>query len=277
MRDSTNSLLWSELVYSASDLLKFINDRAYEQAFKSAESIQYENIEHLLAFLDSAEIFLEVGCFLVGGPTAKWIAISTVQVLKSTWRVIYVVKKKKMIIRPILGFTDRNSLQNSHKKTFLSRSGRSIRSIEDPEFSESTRVWKPDIPKYQTKLKKQQIIAELAYILQPLIHLSSLGFFGLNSWKPWLLSTFCDLLSQALHYDKISDLSPVEKRELWRRRHAMFLYFLRSPLYDLYTKKLFLTLFVMTKPKIPFSSHISDFLIAYIPHYRRIYSHLWSK
>ena len=82
LRNSTNSLLWSELAYSASDLFKFINDRAYEQAFQATNAIKYENIEQLLAFLDSAEIFLEIGASLVAGDAAKWIMVSILQVLK---------------------------------------------------------------------------------------------------------------------------------------------------------------------------------------------------
>ena len=82
LRNSTNSLLWSELAYSASDLFKFINDRAYEQAFQATNAIKYENIEQLLALLDSAEIFLEIGASLVAGEAAKWIMVSILQVLK---------------------------------------------------------------------------------------------------------------------------------------------------------------------------------------------------
>ena len=82
-RNSQHSLLWSELVYTAADLLKFVNDRAYEQAFRTADSIQHEDIEHLLAFLDSAEMLLEVGCYLMtGSGAARWIVISIIQILK---------------------------------------------------------------------------------------------------------------------------------------------------------------------------------------------------
>ena len=70
------------MVYSLSDFLKFINDRAYEQAFRATNAIQYENIEHFLAFLDSAEIILELGSALTGGQTVKWIVISILQILK---------------------------------------------------------------------------------------------------------------------------------------------------------------------------------------------------
>ena len=53
LRESTNSLLWTELVYSASDLLKFINDRAYDQAFRTANAIQKEKIGEVICFFIS--------------------------------------------------------------------------------------------------------------------------------------------------------------------------------------------------------------------------------
>jgi len=287
LRESTNSLLWTELVYSASDLLKFINDRAYDQAFRTANAIQKEKIEHLLAFLDSAEIMLEIGSYLIGGNTAKWIAISTIQILKCTWRAIYVVKKKKIFKRQILDEMDREKYTKESKtkdENLLSRSGRVMRSIDDDEYDSTNgpkiRLWYIDPDnnkKMSTSLDKQQIFGELTYVLQPLIHLSSLGIFGIKSWTPWLLSVICDILSQALHWDQMSNLTSEEKHELWRRRQEMVLYLLRSPLYDLCTKRLMIGILTMAKPRVPFSTHITGFLMAYIPHYRRIYAHLWSK
>jgi hypothetical protein len=82
LRDSEHSLLLSELVHAASDVLKFVNDRAYQQAFNTANAIQYEKIEHLLAFLDTAEVLLEVGASMMGGEMTKWVVVSTIQVLK---------------------------------------------------------------------------------------------------------------------------------------------------------------------------------------------------
>lgn len=126
-------------------------------------------------------------------------------------------------------------------------------------------------------LNNQQILAELAYVFQPLIHLSSLGIYGMDSWKPWILSLICDVMSQSLHLDQSSNLSVAEKTELYRRRQSMLAYLLRSPLYDLWTKKLIIGILTHAQPKIPFSKNIIDFLMAYIPHYRRIYAYLWSK
>ena len=75
-------MLWSEIVFSLGDILKFVNDRALEQAFHTTRYVKSEQIEKLLAFLDTVEVILEVGSSLIGGNEAKWIVISTVQILK---------------------------------------------------------------------------------------------------------------------------------------------------------------------------------------------------
>lgn len=259
MRESQNTLLWTELVHSASDLLKFINDRAFDQALL-LNSIEDEKIEHFLACLDSLEILVEIGSFLMAGPTAKWVAISIVQLFKCTWRVIFIVKKKKLLRKPLLNVIDRSLLLSSSKEKSILQPRRSRR------FMDASPL-----------LNNQQMFAELIYVFQPLIHLSSLGIYGMESWKPWISSLICDLISQSLHLDQSDNLSLVEKTELYRRRQSMLIYLLRSPLYDLWTKKLIIALLTFAQPKIPFSNNILDFLMAYIPHYRRIYAYLWSK
>jgi len=82
LSNSQSSLLWSEVVHSASEILKFVNDRAYEQAFKTANFVKHQDVEHLLAFLDTAEVLIEVGASMMGGSKAKWIGISIIQTLK---------------------------------------------------------------------------------------------------------------------------------------------------------------------------------------------------
>ncbi len=188
-------------MYSASDVLKFVNDRAYEQAFRTVDAVESEKIETLLAFLDSTEMFLEVGSLLVGGEKAKWIAVSIVQLLKCSWRAIYVAKKKRVLTRPILDAANRQELQKnpmtSGDNFSLPRSGRTMRIVPDSGFQDR-KLW--NVASNNTKssskiseLGKQQILAELSFILQPIVHLTSLGFFGLNSWMPWALSLVCDL------------------------------------------------------------------------------------
>ena len=75
-----------------------------------------------------------------------------------------------------------------------------------------------------TSLDKQQIFGELTYVLQPLIHLSSLGIFGIKSWTPWLLSVICDIL-RWIFYKKWRPLISREKfQHLYKHGCGLFSY-----------------------------------------------------
>ena len=82
--------------------------------------------------------------------------------------------------------------------------------------------------KMSTSLDKQQIFGELTYVLQPLIHLSSLGIFGIKSWTPWLLSVICDIL-RWIFYKKWRPLISREKFQyLYKHGCGVFSYFHNS-------------------------------------------------
>ena len=82
--------------------------------------------------------------------------------------------------------------------------------------------------KMSTSLDKQQIFGELTYVLQPLIHLSSLGIFGIKSWTPWLLSVICDIL-RWIFYKKCRPLIFREKfQHLYNHGCGLFSYFHNS-------------------------------------------------
>ena len=82
----------------------------------------------------------------------------------------------------------------------LSRSGRTMRTIDlKNDTSFKTKIWNDDSSCKQHQksfsvLEQQQILAEIAYVLQPLVHLSSMATLGPKSWAPWMLSFGCDLL-----------------------------------------------------------------------------------
>ena len=98
------------------------------------------------------------------------------------------------------------------------------------------RLWYIDSDnnkKMSTSLDKQQIFGELTYVLQPLIHLSSLGIFGIKSWTPWLLSVICDIL-RWIFYKKWRPLISREKfQHLYNHGCGVFSYILSQ----LYYKK----------------------------------------
>ena len=47
---------------------------------------------------------------------------------------------------------------------------------------------------FSTLLNQKQLLGEMTYIIQPLVHLTSLGYFGTKSWIPWVLSGCCDIV-----------------------------------------------------------------------------------
>ena len=46
---------------------------------------------------------------------------------------------------------------------------------------------------FSTLLNQKQLLGEMTYIIQPLVYLTSLGYFGTKSWIPWVLSGCCDI------------------------------------------------------------------------------------
>ena len=87
----------------------------------------------------------------------------------------------------------------SEKNSVLSRSNRLMRCMADEDENvdkKKVRLWRMESEKNAcgaTPLDKQQILAEISFILQPIVHLTSMGIFGFKSWKPWVLSALCDI------------------------------------------------------------------------------------
>ena len=77
-------------------------------------------------------------------------------------------------------------------------------------------------------------------------------------------------------YGNIDRLSLLEQTELMRRRTNLLLYLVRSPFYDKFTKDVIFSMIMFTRNNVPFGKTISEILLSYIPHYRRIYGYLWS-
>lgn len=80
------------------------------------------------------------------------------------------------------------------------------------------------------QLRPQQLVGEFLYIARPLIHLLLIRAFGWRSWRAWTASLAVDTTSRALMGAPAATADYKEER---RRRNAqMFLYLLRSPLFD---------------------------------------------
>ena len=87
----------------------------------------------------------------------------------------------------------------------LTRSGRSMRSLDDTDPDPKQKIWNTKASSSQRSfsvLERQQILAEIAYICQPLLHLSTMGMFGFKSWIPWMVSFSCDVTRYVCTYLK---------------------------------------------------------------------------
>jgi len=109
------------------------------------------------------------------------------------------------------------------------------------------------------------LIGEMLYLIRPVICVFALRKFGSHSWKPWLISLGMDVCSRLLlskgesimKYTGVSkskelsiqdqllsyltmvrnfQWSPVEKKEMKRRKTLFLIYLMRSPIFESITK-----------------------------------------
>ena len=90
---------------------------------------------------------------------------------------------------------------------------RTIDLKKNEEFK--TKIWDDDrsCKQHQKRfsvLEQQQILAEIAYVLQPLVHLTSMATLGPKSWAPWMLSFGCDLLRYGFTFVMVLSTRPQE-------------------------------------------------------------------
>ncbi|RKP03702.1 hypothetical protein CXG81DRAFT_9150 [Caulochytrium protostelioides] len=87
---------------------------------------------------------------------------------------------------------------------------------------------------------RRRLQAEYAYLLRPVIYVLMIMRYGRRSWKPWLLSLTRWILSlirlRGLRIRMRRDIAPLESQEYKKRLWLLLYYFLRMPLYDVYTK-----------------------------------------
>ena len=275
---SRNSLLVTELIYKAGNLLHFLNDRVFEKAFNN--EAKRDRVKFFLGLIENTEVILELSGRLAGGETGRWLVIVVVQLLKAAFRVALLVKERRMLPHPTLEPVDR-SLVKEPKFNRLPRSGRTIRSLDDKDVDFADRPFDLNGNKSNNfaKLTALRAVGEAAYVTEPLLHLAARAKYGSRSWRPWLVSLGADVLGNACHglaKTRRGGLDRAERAELWRRRTRMLIFLLRSPFYDHYTKHVLLTFLIFARDNVPLGGRLAEVFLSYIPHYRKIHSYLWS-
>lgn len=299
-----SSTIVSELIYTLSNLLVLFNDRIIEKsknAYISNDRSKYR-LKMLLTTLEYSEVFIELSAKKLWGQRGRWIFITIVQIIKCIGRFVLKFYHRELIIQnPSIVALDRKNVDkvladvsaaesvpemfDTVNSTFtfkLKRSGRLVRKVEGapPVY---LRSWKPldpdavDVPNSVPIVKyKSLTTAEALYILKPIVHLTSAGIFGINSWKSYSVALFIDLASLNMYKKNIKSLSPKQRLELSRRTIQLLLYFMRSPFYEKFTQHKLNALINAIACTIPFSSTICTPLLEYIPHWQQMYFYMWS-
>lgn len=194
----------------------------------------------------------------------------------------------------------------------LRSSGRLIRNIEKAPPKEK-RIW---ITPAQTKklriflkknhinspsvtqLNRKRLIGELLHILRPLVHLTTGTIVGgfQDKWQPYIVALGLDLVSIQLlkgNCDSTNLLGIVfsptktdedvdeiwnwsERIELQKRYISLFMYLLRSPFYDQYTKQRLIRLLSLFANYIPLFGRLVKPFIAYLPEWQQVYFYVWN-
>lgn len=300
-----SSSILSELIYTLSNLLVLFNDRIIEKsktAYISNDRSRYK-LKILLTTLEYSEVFIELSAKKLWGERGRWVFITIVQIFKCIGRFILKFYHRELIIQnPSIVALDRKNLDkalaeasatesvpemfdasNSSFTFKLKRSGRMIRKVEGspPVY---LRSWKPlDPDAVNTPTTSHPIVintkvtsAEILYILKPIIHLSSAGIFGINSWKSYSVALFIDLASLNMYRKNIGSLTPKQRLELSRRTIQLLLYLMRTPFYEKFTQRKIHSLINAVSSTIPFSSTICQPLLDYIPQWQQTYFYMWS-
>lgn len=77
------------------------------------------------------------------------------------------------------------------------------------------------------------LVAELIWILRPLLSLLAMRRFGVRSWRAWSVAVVLDVVSRVLHEsDSSRPLTANERQEQRRRTLLMVLYLFRHPMFE---------------------------------------------
>ncbi|CAB4436316.1 unnamed protein product [Rhizophagus irregularis] len=236
----------------------------------------YQRASFALTFLQYTDVLMEMGIQKKWGKQVKWKLIIMVELIKAICRIILLYKtQERTIVNPAIPrreidpsiFNQENFSSNSRtwigQRTGCRRDNlSSVSSIHQNSNSNNNYYTSScDINNYlmnkvlyveDIKNPSELVhrlhgigkLAELLYILRPLIYVLALQKYGNRSWKPWSFSIFIELSTIVLYkyfYKKHMSggyrwLSTLEKEEERRRFRFLFFYFLRGPLYEKFTR-----------------------------------------
>ncbi|XP_026478857.1 peroxisomal membrane protein PEX16 [Ctenocephalides felis] len=283
----------TELIYSLSNLLVLFNDRIIYKSRKiNYRPDEVTKLKLLLTTVEYCEVFIELSVKRYLGDKAKWIVIALLQIYKCLGRLILLYYYDEEIIQspPVPPLQRRKEIETTEQviseptlSFTLKRSGRILRKVDTAPPKE-LRTWNPpqSTEKRNCRVNKGSLTtAETLYIIKPLAHLVAMRTFGTESWKMWLISLGFDisslrLFSKATTSETKVVLTKQQRIELSRRCLMLFMYLMRSPCYDRYTKDAVISVLNGIGNKIPFANSVVVPILQYLPHWQKTYFYMWS-
>lgn len=285
------SPIFSELIYSLSNLFTFYNDMLIRQLHdegNDSKSTTKDRLKLCLTIIHYCEVFVEITSRNKWGNSGKWNSVTAIQIVRCVLNLILIHRYEEIPLQqppiPILQrsrLTEDVSSQEFNQEGFvLKRSGRVIRRVE-AALPIPLRDWKPinvTIQKEthaQHESKDRKRFAETLHAIKPLAHLGSIAYFGAETWKQWLVYLFFDMYSLHLYKNEMNSLSYGQRLEINRRKLGLVLYILRTPMYQKHTSPVIHKILNGMANKIPLCGLICKPILQHLPGWQDTYFYMW--
>jgi peroxin-16 len=240
MRDNN-----AEFAYAATRLVALINDRMMCRYAKTSTPFQL-NMATLMSVAHAVELLCELLSEKARGKRGKWTAIAVVESFKTLLRLVMLAANRgRMLTAQTVPSRANFSVDLAAVKARLSE-------LDGKRAAQPAAAAEHESPRARATLAsavRQRLqagggaeslvadgihtVAELLWILKPLLSLLALRRFGLKSWRAWSVAVVLDVASRLLHESSVSrKLTPAEQSEQRRRTFLMVLYLFRHPVYS---------------------------------------------
>jgi len=248
-----NSIFVREIVSSANNLFAYANACLLLKSKRSEDisSKIINKIRHVLSVIEFSQAFIEITINKIYGEKLRWLIVSIICLIKVLLRCILLFCFNSGIQIPSKRFLlDHKSLilksqkqEDSNNEDFFigKNSGVLMKTLNSSLSKDQQLVSLPP-----SRLTGSEKFGEFLHIFRPIIHLSLVSITDFQSFIPWIISLISDASSHVLlqrNEKRMKKLIKIERIELKRRYLNLLLYLLRSPIFDKYSKLIFIIKF----------------------------------
>ena len=297
-KNYSTSIFISEIVSATDKLFSYANACLLLKQSNSSfiKGKVYKNILHLLTVVEFSQAFLEMTAEKALGKKSKWFIICIITVIK-------------VVLRLVLLFFYQNGIHISESQKLLNHKGLIEKFQQNKTPDEDlymgknsslvmktlnyprtdSRRWSDTQDKWlhemcnlpPSKLSKIETLGEVLSISRPLIHIITSSLAKKNSYFPWIASLITDASALALlnrePNGKEKAYKKIEALEIRRRYFLLWLYLLRSPVYDKYTGPCSLPVTQFLSNNVPLANYLLEYVNKYLVAWKHVYFYNWKE